>query len=119
MSGSAFVIATYFAEEAVQITGALNNYECRSDESNRRLKSEFCPSCGTTVTWTAELLPSARGIAGGTFDDPNWIKPAVHGWTRSALHWMVFPSGVEIFRTTNPDWQMPPNRLLDKRSNEL
>jgi hypothetical protein len=103
----------------VQITGALNNYECRSDESRRRLKAEFCPSCGTTVTWTAKLLPGARGIAGGTFDDPDWIKPTVHGWTRSALHWMVFPSGVEIFKTTSPDWQMPPNRLSHKDTNEF
>src|SRR5262249_40573269 len=52
-----------------------------------------------TVTWTAEAFPDARGIAIGTFDDPNWIKPAAHGWTRSALHWMTFPADVQIFET--------------------
>jgi hypothetical protein len=100
MTGSAFAIPTYFDEAAVQITsGVLQTYECRSDESNRWLKFEFCPTCGTTVTWTAELLPGGRGIAGGTFDNPNWIKPPVHFWTRSALHWMVFPADVEVFKT--------------------
>jgi hypothetical protein len=34
-----------------------------------------------------------------TFDGPNWIKPTTHEWTRSALHWMTFPSGVELMET--------------------
>ena len=98
--GSAFAIPTYFDEGAVQITsGVLKAYECHSDESNHWLKFEFCPTCGTTVTWTAELLPGGRGIAGGTFDDPNWVTPPVHFWTRTALHWMVFPADVEVFKT--------------------
>ncbi len=100
-TGSAFGISTYFDEAAVQLSGGRKTYELRSDESNRWMKGEFCPTCGTVVTATAEVLPGARWIAGGTFDDPNWIKPTRHAWTRSALHWMVFPPGVEIFKTTS------------------
>jgi hypothetical protein len=100
-TGSAFGLSAYFDEAAVQITsGVLKTYEYRSDESNRWAKMEFCPTCGSTVTWTGEVLPGVRGIAVGTFDDPNWVKPKVHGWTRSALHWMVFPPDVEIFKAT-------------------
>ena len=99
-TGSAFRVAAYFNDAGVEITsGILKTYEYRSDESNRWIKTQFCPSCGTTVTWTAELRPGGRGIAVGTFDDPNWIKPTRHGFTRSALHWMVFPPGVETFET--------------------
>jgi hypothetical protein len=36
----------------VLVRGALKSYEHRSDESGRWLKMEFCPKCGTTVTWT-------------------------------------------------------------------
>jgi hypothetical protein len=104
MSGSAFSIPAYFDEAAVQIIGTLKTYECRSDESNRWLKLGFCPNCGTTVTWTSEYLPGGRGIAAGTLDDPNWIKPSIHGYTRSALHWMVFPADAKIFKTTDPEW---------------
>jgi hypothetical protein len=68
-------------------SGAHKTYEFRSDESNRWLKSGFCSNCGTTVSWTAEIFPGSRGIHVGTFDDPNWIKPAAHFWTRSAMHW--------------------------------
>jgi hypothetical protein len=104
MTGSAFSIATYFDEAAVQISGELKTYEGRSDESNRWFKLEFCPNCGTPLTWTAEFIPSLRGIAGGTFDDPNWLKAPDHYWTRSALHWMLIPAGVEIFKTTDPKY---------------
>jgi hypothetical protein len=100
MTGSAFSTYAYFDGAAVQMMrGVLTTYECRSDETNRWLKIEFCPTCGTTVTWTAEWSPLARAIAVGTFDDPNWIKPATHLWARSALHWMVFPADVQVAET--------------------
>lgn len=93
-------MAAYFDERGVQFKGGvLNTYEYRSDESNRWLSTEFCPTCGTTVTATVEALPGARMITVGTFDDPNWIKPTTHVWTRSALHWTVIPRDAEIFET--------------------
>jgi hypothetical protein len=98
-TGSAFGMSAYFDQAAVQISGVLKIYESRSDESNRLGKMEFCPNCGTTVTWTAELFPGARAISVGTFDEPNWIKFSAHVFTRSALHWMVFPADVAVFET--------------------
>lgn len=85
-TGSAFGMAAYFDDSAVEIRGDLKRYEYRSDESGRWLKLEFCRSCGTTVTGTAEWNPGARVIMGGTFDDPNWVEPRAHFFTRSALH---------------------------------
>jgi len=55
-TGSAFAEAVYFDETAVQIVGALKTYEYRTDESGRWVKSEFCPNCGTSVTWTIEAF---------------------------------------------------------------
>jgi hypothetical protein len=101
-TGSAFGISAFFDKADVHVTsGKLKTYEYRSDESGRWLKMEFCPTCGTTVTAIAEALLGARWIAVGTFDDPNWIKPTYHAWTRSALHWTVLPSDVEVFQTTS------------------
>lgn len=96
-TGSAFGISVYFADTDVVITqGELKSYTYRSDESRRWARMEFCPTCGTTVMWTAEAAPGFRGVAGGTFDDPNWFELHVHAWTRSAQHWMVYPPGVTI-----------------------
>src|SRR5262245_629700 len=73
-TGSAFGISVVFAERDVEILkGNLKTYEHRSDESGRWVKMEFCPTCGTTVTATAEAFPGTRIITGGTFDDPNWF----------------------------------------------
>jgi hypothetical protein len=90
-------MSVYFKEKDVEITrGVLKTYEYRSDESKRWLKMEFCPTCGTSVTWTVEELPGEQAIAAGTLDDPNWLHIHGHIWTRSAQHWMVYPAGVEL-----------------------
>jgi hypothetical protein len=97
-TGSAFGIGAYFRAEQVELTrGRLTAYEHRSDESGRWLRNEFCPVCGVIVTWTAEALPGLRAIAGGTFDDPTWIRPDRHGWTRSAHPWVAMPPGAQVF----------------------
>ena len=97
-TGSAFGFMAYFKREDVEIThGNLKAYEHRSDESNRLLMVEFCPTCGTTVSLTVEALPGTRGVAGGTFDDPSWLKVELHSWLRSAHPWVMVPPGVERF----------------------
>jgi len=97
-TGSAFGVGIYFKEQDFELLrGELKPYRFRSDESGRWLCMEFCTSCGTTVTWTAEVFPGGRGIAGGTFDDTSWLKIDRHVWTRSAHHWMAYPPGVERF----------------------
>ena len=56
---------------------------------------EFCANCGTTVTWTLELFPDGRGVAGGSFDDPRWLTIERHTWTRSKQHWVPIPPDIE------------------------
>jgi hypothetical protein len=96
-TGSAFGIGTYFREADVELRGELTAYEYRSDESQRWLRTQFCPKCGTTVTWTAEAFPGLRAIAGGSFDNPDWLKLERHVWTRSRQKWVVFPPDAEMF----------------------
>jgi hypothetical protein len=47
------------------------------------------------------IFPGTRGISVGTFDDPNWVTPAAHFWTRSAMHWMAFPTDVAVIESTS------------------
>ncbi len=107
-TGSAFGMGVYFKQEDVEILrGVLRVYEHRSDESRRWLRMEFCPNCGTTVSWTLEMLPGARAIAGGTFDDPRWFAVKRHSWLRSAQPWVVVPHEVERFDQSPVP---PPNK---------
>jgi hypothetical protein len=97
-TGSAFGVGVYFRKDDFELLrGELKSYQHRSDESGRWLKMEFCPKCGTTLTWTLELFPDGRGVAGGSFDDPAWIRIERHTWTRSKHHWVALPEDVETF----------------------
>lgn len=101
-TGSAFGVGVYFRKSDFELTrGALKSYEHKSDESGRWLRMEFCPACGTTVTWTLELFPDGRGVAGGAFDDTSWIKVERHTWTRSKQHWVPIPPGTDTFEKSS------------------
>ena len=96
-TGSAFALVVAFKEDQVVLSGTTpSQYEHRSDESGRWLRSHFCPNCGTTVLITLEKNPGVSVVPGGTFDDPSWFKISRHIWTRSAHDWIAFPSDVSV-----------------------
>ena len=99
-TGSAFGFGAYFKAEQVKLSGTLNAYQHHSDESGRWLRFEFCPACGTQVTWTLEAMPGMRAVGVGTLDDPKSAKPMRFGWFRSAHPWVRPPEGVEIVQTS-------------------
>jgi hypothetical protein len=102
-SGSVFAEPVLVRMEQTELCGGpLVTYGHRSDESGRRPRLEFCPRCGTTVTWTVERRPGVRSIAGGTFDDPNWLRIARHIWTRSAQPWMPIAADVVCLEKGTP-----------------
>lgn len=99
-TGSALGISVYFNEADVEfLQGTMRAYRLQSD-AGRWLESEFCETCGTTVTWTLEFLPGFRGIAGGTFDQPTfWYQPQRYVFARSKPEWLEIPDGVDVFQT--------------------
>jgi len=97
-TGSAFSEPVMFRVEQVEFSRTARTiYEHRSGESGRWLRMEFCPRCGTTVSWTAQRRPGMRGISSGTFDNPDWLKSRKHIWTRSVPQWMLIPEDAEQF----------------------
>jgi hypothetical protein len=97
-TGSAFSFSAYFSDADVEfLQGKLSQYEHRSDETGRWLRTEFCSACGTPVTHTTELRPGLRAISAGTMDDPDGFSIARHIWSRSARPWVAIPDGVEVY----------------------
>ncbi len=99
-TGSAFGLSIYFKECDVEIgQGELQTYLTMSD-GGRWFETEFCPKCGTTVTWTLELRPGWRGIAGGTFDQPTfWYDLDTFIFARSKPEWLELPSSLDVHDT--------------------
>ena len=96
-TGSALGISVYFDKGNVEITqGALQSYRLVSD-AGRWIEAEFCTTCGSNVTWTLELRPGFRGIAGGTFDSPTfWYDLEHFVFARSRPAWLTLPEGIDI-----------------------
>jgi hypothetical protein len=91
-TGAPYGIGVYFDDDDVEFNdGDKGTFEFRSDTSDRWIRNEFCVRCGTAVTWTLEMRPGMRAIAGGTFDDPDWFSLDCHLWTRSARSDMCYP----------------------------
>ncbi|MXN67240.1 GFA family protein [Stappia sp. GBMRC 2046] len=97
-TGSALGISVYFGTEDVEFTaGELKRYRLFSD-AGRWIDSEFCPHCGTTVTWTLEFLPGFRGIAGGTFDSPTfWYEIERFVFARTKPDWLSVEGDMDVF----------------------
>jgi hypothetical protein len=102
-TGSAFGISHYFDAAAVRFNDApRSSYTHHSDETGRALQQEFCPRCGSVVSWVAEALPGMRAVAGGSLDDPNAVPVRRHIWLRSAHAWMVPPADAEQHQMGSP-----------------
>ena len=102
-TGAAYGLGVYFNDEDVEfINGATQIFQFNSDESGRWLRTEFCGSCGSTVSWTIEKRPGMRGVAGGSYDDPNWYTVEAHIWTRSARSDMCYADHVKVYEEATP-----------------
>lgn len=90
-TGSAFGAITYFKNsQVVDISGEVKQYSFEVDSGNTNTTS-FCPHCGSTVFFKADLFPGMTGIAAGCFNDPNLPEPTFNAWTQSKYKWMNLP----------------------------
>jgi hypothetical protein len=100
-TGSAFGIGCFFPKQAIEVTqGSTTSYE-RISEAGNRVKFQFCSSCGSTVLWKTEAFPQAMGVAGGSFDDTDWLEPQLHVWAKAAQRWITFPDHAEVLQESN------------------
>jgi hypothetical protein len=91
-TGSVFGVSAYFNEDQVStVSGEKKVFSDISDE-NRKIKRNFCPSCGSTVYWSAEFMPSSVGVAVGCFEDPKFPEPVASAWNESKHSWLRFPN---------------------------
>lgn len=99
-TGSAFGLTVYFEEKDIEfLQGTMQKYQTASD-TGRKVESEFCEVCGTTVTFRLELREGWRAIAGGTFDQPTfWYDVETFIFARSKPDWLTIPEGLEVHDT--------------------
>jgi hypothetical protein len=92
-TGSVLGVGAYYAATQVKISGASTSFT-RGCASGRSLTQNFCPTCGTSVYWTADLKPNVFGVAVGCFADPTFLQPVRSVWEQSQHPWLGLPEGI-------------------------
>jgi hypothetical protein len=95
-SGVPLTVNAYFRETDVQIEGENKTY-ARSAPEGRKLHNYFCPTCGATVGWRADLRPGLIGIAVGSFNDKSFPAPQASIWEDSMYPWVTLPEDIVHF----------------------
>ncbi len=95
-TGAVFGVGAYYATAQVRITGASQLYT-RDTASGGKFHQHFCPTCGTTLYWFADIKPDAIGIAVGGFSDPSFLPPVRSVWEQSRHTWVQLPEGLQHF----------------------
>lgn len=83
-SGAPMVGWALFPNEQLKIEGETREYA--SSEHGRR---HFCPTCGTGLFYTNEVVfPNATDIQFATLDDPGALVPQAEIQTADRIGWM-------------------------------
>jgi len=93
-TGSVFSAQARFPRDRVTIVGEASEY-VRVGDSGGRLKSRFCPTCGSTVYYSIDTKPELIAVPVGAFADPKFPPPnySVYGLRKHA--WVAIPEFIE------------------------
>jgi len=86
----------HFPKEQVRTEG-LSKVYVRGSDAGRKIEIHFCPDCGSSVFWYAELYADMVGIAFGAFADPSMPRPTLSVWETTRHPWVSFDHQLDRF----------------------
>jgi hypothetical protein len=95
-TGAAFGVSAWFKNEQVQSDGTSKSY-VRTARENRAIRFEFCPNCGTSLFYQADIRPGLTAVVTGAFGDPDFPAPTRSIWETNRHEWVDFKCDVERF----------------------
>ena len=96
-TGSVVGVGAYYGKDQVQITGG-NKVFVRGAPEGRTVSTHFCPECGTSLFWEADIAPGIIGIAVGGFVDPDFQSPSISFFEKWKHHWVGFNHELEHYQ---------------------
>lgn len=103
VSGTGHTVGAMFAEEGVQLTGELGEFQYRSDAGNTVTKS-FCPRCGSPILGRNTGMKGFVTVPLGTMDDSSALRSEVAIFTRNHKHWDTLDADIPCFEA-QPVWK--------------
>lgn len=95
VSGGPFVAWFTATEHEFAITAGLPASFRSSDHARR----EFCPRCGSPLTFRSTHAPGSVDVTTCTLDDPEAVPPRDHTHTSSQLSWIRLADGLPRYAT--------------------
>ena len=89
-----------FAKTQVRIEGFSKVFE-RDGQVGRKVRFHFCPNCGTSLYWDADLRPDWNLVAVGAFADPDFPPPSVSIYEESKHTWTRLPDSMKHLQGAN------------------
>lgn len=89
-SGSGHVPAMSMPRERVTISGETRSYAATGGSGKTTVR-HFCPTCGSLLFSTPEVIPDFVNIYAGTLDDPSVFKPTWSFFRHSHAPWDRVP----------------------------
>lgn len=97
-TGAPFGVGAFYPADVVMIAGTPKEF-VRDGGSGAKVRSYFCPDCGSTVYWTADKRPTMIGVAVGAIADPSYPAPIASVFEQSKHGWVeINGAGVEHFQ---------------------
>ena len=89
-TGTAYAAVVAVPTAAITVTGTTTRFDDTGD-SGKATHRTFCPTCGTTITQSADVMEGVTMVGLGTLDDASGIKPNMQIFCDSALPWAKIP----------------------------
>lgn len=72
-------------------------------DSSKIAYREFCPGCGTQLTFRYLASPGSVDVTIASLDDPEAIRPKDHVWHDSRIHWFETADSLPRFNERRSD----------------
>ena len=99
LTGSAFGITIIYDEEDFAVTSGEPVVLQLKGGSGAAKQAHRCAACGGNLFGTTSARPGTVAVRPGSLDDPAWVHPQAHIWTRSKQAWLQLPDDIACFDT--------------------
>jgi hypothetical protein len=95
-TGAPFGVGAFYPVDAVVISGTPKEFT-RAAVSGGKVRTYFCPNCGSAIYWKADKVPSLIGVAAGALVARKYPSPVRSVFEQSKHDWVQIDGAVEHF----------------------
>lgn len=100
-SGTGHSCHVMLRESDIAVSGPMTTYRSIADSGNA-VERQFCPICGSPVTYRSTAFANSVFVTAGSLDDPTIFAPSMVVYTESAQPWDTVDPRLQRFD------RMPP-----------